>query len=198
VRVRIYVEGGSQGSTKANCRKAFKAFLGKVVAPGSFTVIASGSRQNAYEDFCSALRQHQSDYVILLVDSETAVATTPWQHLNGQSGDRWQRPQNADESQAQLMVRVMESWFLADHQALADYYGQEFMRNALPRQPDIEQIDKQNVFDALTRASKPTQKGRYHKTKHGFDLLELINPDLVIKTSVHAKALFVILQTACR
>jgi hypothetical protein len=189
------VEGGSQGSSKSNCRKAFKAFLGKVVAPGSFTVIASGSRQNAYADFCSALRQHPEDYVILLVDSEIAVNAPPWQHLNGPSGDKWQRPVQADEDQVQLMVQVMESWFLADHRALADYYGQGFIENALPRQPDIEQIDKQKVFDALTRASNPTQKGRYHKTKHGFDLLELIDPESVSKSSIHAQALFATLKT---
>lgn len=51
--VRIYVEGGSEGSTKSNCRKAFAAFFEKVIRAGSFKVIASGSRQKAYEDFSS-------------------------------------------------------------------------------------------------------------------------------------------------
>jgi hypothetical protein len=171
VKVRIYVEGGFEGSTKGNCRRAFNAFLGKVIRPESFTIIASGSRQKAYEDFCSGLRQHSGDYVILLVDSETAVAAPPWRHLNAREDDQWQRPANVDDQRAHLMVQVMESWFLADQETLSSYYGQGFIRNSLPHQKDIERIDKQRVLGALSHASRLTQKGTYHKTKHGFELL---------------------------
>lgn len=191
--IRIYVEGGFEGSTKSNCRKAFGAFLGKVIPSGSFKVIASGSRQNAYEDFCTALRQHSGDYVILLVDSEAAVTASAWSHFNMREGDKWARPASADEDHAHLMVQVMESWFLADQQTLSTYYGQGFLRKSLPRQQDIERIDKERVFKALGHASKPTQKGEYHKTRHGFDLLELIDPSLVRAASAHAEVLFTVL-----
>jgi hypothetical protein len=81
-----------------------------------------------------------------------------------------------DSDQAHLMVQAMESWFLADQQALADYYGQGFLRNSLPGQPDIEQIAKEEVFRVLRHASRHTQKGEYHKTRHGFELLEENRP----------------------
>jgi hypothetical protein len=194
VRVRIYVEGGSVGSTKSNCRKAFAAFLEKVIRAGSFKVIASGSRQKAYEDFSSAVRQHPGDYVVLLVDSEAPVTATPWQHLNAREGDKWERPAGVADDQAHLMVQVMEAWFLADQETLSMYYGQKFLRNSLPRQRDIEQIEKNRVLDALHHASRPTQKGSYHKTRHGFDLLELLNPALVRKASLHAENLFSVLN----
>lgn len=177
--IRIYVEGGFEGSTKSNCRKAFGAFLGKVIPSGSFKIIASGSRRDAYEDFCTALNRHPEDFVILLVDSEDAVTATVWRHLYLREGDKWTRPASAGEDRAHLMVRVMEAWFLADRQALSAYYGQGFLRNSLPRQKDIELIEKERVFKSLSHSSKPTQKGEYHKTKHGFDLLELIDPSLV-------------------
>ena len=131
---------------------------------------------------------------MLLVDSETPVSAAPWRHLNTREGDNWQRPSNADDNQAHLMVQVMKSWFLADHQALSTYYGKGLVRNSLPRQKDIERIDKQKVFDVLSHASRPTQKGSYHKTKHGFDLLELIDPELVIRVSRHAGMLFAVLK----
>ena len=68
--IRIYVEGGFEGSTKSNCRKGFSTFLAKVIRPEAFKVIASGSRTQAFQDFCSALQQHPGDFNILLVDSE--------------------------------------------------------------------------------------------------------------------------------
>ena len=191
--IRIYVEGGFEGSTKSNCRKAFGTFLGKVIPAGSFKIIASGSRQNAYEDFCTALKQHPDDVVILLVDSETAVSTPAWRHLGLREGDKWTRPVSARDEQAHLMVQVMEAWFLADHGALSNYYGQGFLRNSLPRRANIELIDKQQVFNALSHASKHTQKGEYHKTRHGFDLLERIDPALVRAASSHAETLLTVL-----
>ena len=191
--IRIYVEGGFEGSTKSNCRKAFGTFLAKVIPPGSFKVIASGSRQNAFDDFCTALHQHPVDYVILLVDAETAVGATAWQHLYLREGDKWTRPTTALDDQAHLMVQVMESWFLADQQTLSTYYDQGFLRNSLPRQKNVELIDKERVFKALSHASKPTQKGKYHKTRHGFDLLELIDPSLVRAASARAEILLTVL-----
>jgi Domain of unknown function (DUF4276) len=195
VSVRIYVEGGFQGSTKSTCRQAFRAFFGKTVPRGTFTVIASGSRSNAFEDFGSSLKQNRGDYNILLVDSEEAVAGGPWQHLASRQGDGWQPPVGATPDQAHLMVQVMEAWFLADRKALADYYGQGFTAGSLPDQRNVELISKRDVLSALKQASKNTKtKGEYHKTKHGFDLLELIDPVLVRAASVHADRLFVVLQ----
>jgi hypothetical protein len=193
VSVRIYVEGGFEGS-KNNCRRAFANFLGKVVRPGSFRVIASGSRTEAFQNFCSALRDHPGEYVVLLVDSETAVTAGPWRHLNTSEGDKWTRPNGAGDDQAHLMVQVMEAWFLADQQTLSSYYGQGFLQKSLPRQKNIEKVDKERVFETLRHASKHTQKGTYHKTRHGFELLELIDPTLVRSASRHADNLFALLE----
>ena len=92
------------------------------------------------------------------------------------------------------MVQVMESWFLADKDALSKYYGQGFLSNSIPGQPNIELIPKQRVFDALEHATRPTQKREYDKTRHGFDLLELIDPALVGAASTHARNLFLVLN----
>ena len=133
--------------------------------------------------------------MILLVDSEEAVATDPWQHLAARQGDEWHRPTGASDDSAHLMVQVMEAWFLADRQVLADYYGQGFIAGSLPGQQNIELISKPDVFKALQHASKNTKtKGEYHKTRHGFDLLERIDPNLVRAASVHAERLFTVLQ----
>ena len=157
-------------------------------------MIASGSRNDAFEDFREALKRHPGDYIILLVDSEQPVTTGPWQHLKDRTGDNWLRPTKASEDQAHLMVQVMESWFLADKQVLTEYYGQGFLAGSLPGQPNIELVAKQDVFNALQHASRKTQKGEYHKTRHGFDLLELINPKRVRTASPHAERFLAVLE----
>jgi len=193
VNVRIYVEGGFQGSTKTNCRRAFRSFFEKVLPTGSFKVIASGSRSDAFQDFSAALKGNPGDYIVLLVDSEEAVHASPWQHLRARDGDKWQRPAGAHDDQAHLMVQAMESWFLADRQTLASYYGQGFLVGALPRQPNVELVSKPAVLSALEHASRKTQKGLYHKTRHGFDLLEQIDPARVSSASGHADRLLKVL-----
>jgi hypothetical protein len=193
VKVLIYVEGGSQGSTKTACRAAFTSFFEKVIPSRSFKVIASGDRAKTYQDFRTALSVHSDSYVMLLIDSEEAVVAGPWQHLANRRGDHWLRPHGATEDQAHLMVQLMESWFLANRQVLADYYGQGFLLNSLPGQANIEQIPKADVLRALKHASRQTKKGEYHKTRHGFDLLERIDPQLVGMASHHASRLITVL-----
>jgi len=85
------------------------------------------------------------------------------------------------------MVQAMEAWFLADREALSEFYDGEFLSKSLRGSPaDIEAIRKDDLEPCLKHASKPTQKDEYHKTKHGFALLALIDPAKVEKASPHA------------
>jgi hypothetical protein len=74
------------------------------------------------------------------------------------------------------MVTVMESWFLADRQVLFEFFGQELQESALPRNPQVEQVPKDQVLDGLARASRRTSKGEYHKGNHSFRILGQIDP----------------------
>lgn len=188
--VRIYVEGGGdQSETIAKCRSGFARFFGQFVEEGKKPkVIACGSRNAAYRDFCIALRQHKSDAVLLLVDAEDEILHLDcWKHLK--SRDNWQQPQGAGATTVYLMVRCMETWFLADKEALAAYYGKDFSIDDLPKHTSIESVSKKDVEAGLHRASALTTKGNYHKTRHGFDILASLNPEKVARGSVHAKRL---------
>ena len=45
-------------------------------------IVASGSRSDAYSDFCTAIKNvGPNDYVLLLDDSEAPVTVAPWQHV---------------------------------------------------------------------------------------------------------------------
>jgi hypothetical protein len=202
VSLRIYVEGGGDRTvTSALCRRAFSEFFKKIVPEGRRPkVIACGSRNDTFDDFRIALLKHPEAVVLLLVDAEGPVheGSSVWAHLK--SRDRWEQPTRATDENAHLMVQCMEAWILADERTLKDYFGQGFSTSALPRRPDIEQIQKAEVFQALKDATRHVKtKGEYHKTRHGFDLMTRIDPEKVRRASPHAERLCMVLlrETAC-
>lgn len=166
VRVKVYVEGGGDGSLmRTKCRKGFAEFFRKAGLAGRMPrIVACGSRNQAYEDFCTAVRVGQEEIPLLLVDSEGPILpnTPPWQYLKSRDG--WDCPDNVKQGQAQFMVQCMETWFLADRDALATFYGQGLTAGALPKRADIENVSKKDVMDGLSRATRNTEpKGQYQK-----------------------------------
>ncbi len=185
--VRLYVEGGgSSRSQQRGLRKAFTRYIEKAGLLGNMPrVIACGGRDSAYDDFKTC---HDGGVAtaILLVDSEGPVkASTPWAHLNQRDG--WRLPSGVTDDQCHLMVQIMESWFMADREALADFYGQGFRPNAIPQWRNIETVAKQDVLDTLNRAASGARKGGYHKGRHGFAILGRLDPNKVADVSPHAK-----------
>ena len=147
-------------------------------------LVASGGRKKAFDNFSDALCSHPAEMILLLVDSEVVVTTTVWAHLKAHDG--WNRPEEASDEQAHLMVQCMEAWLLADREALQAFYARGFAVNALPGAVDVESIWKPMVMSSLERASKQSQKGEYHKTRHAYALLQLIDPAKVRAASRHA------------
>lgn len=184
--IKLYVEGGGESkSLKTACRKGFQSFLEKAGLTGRLPrVVAAGSRRNAYESFKTA-HAHRDETVLLLVDAEGPVTSDgTWQHL--QARDGWSRPDGATDEQCHLMVEFMESWFLADREAIAAFYGQGYRSNALPPNRNVEQIPKGDVRDGLAQATRNSTKGRYDKGAHGFRILENLDPTKVREAAPHA------------
>ena len=93
------------------------------------------------------------------------------------------------------MVQIMESWFLADVEALEKYYGQGFRQSALPRNPKIEAVPKQDIIKGLEQATRATRNCQnYNKGKHSFEILALLDPAKVRKQSPYADRFFEELQ----
>ncbi|WP_161602396.1 DUF4276 family protein [Tautonia marina] len=192
--VKLYVEGGGNRVLDQGLRDAFKRFFARSGLPEASIVIrVCGSRRDAFRDFGIALRKAGPVQApILLVDSEEAVLPQhfgkPWDHLL--RVDRFSRPGGATDDQAHLMVQCMESWFLADRQWLARYFGQHFHSGALPGASNIESIDKRRALEALGGATKACQKGKYNKGKHSSEILAGLDPKSVKEASAHAQRLF--------
>ena len=152
--VKIYAEGGAPGNLARECRQGFNEFLRKAGLEGRMPrIVACGSRDRAYEDFCTAQKKASDAFIVLLVDSEegVGVGADPWEFLERR--DNWSKPDGATDDNAHLMVQCMEAWFLADSDALARFFGNGFNANLLPNRRDVENIPKQDVYDALERAT---------------------------------------------
>ncbi|MGH7600082.1 MAG: DUF4276 family protein [bacterium] len=189
----VYVEGGgNDAQTKAFLRQGFRSLLSDLIVMArdkrvKFQIKACGPRNQAFNDFLTALQAHPKAFNVLLVDSEDAVSTSPWQHLQGR--DAWQAGHVNDEH-CHLMVRTMEAWLIADLSALNRFYGQGFNENAIPKNPNVEQIDKKTLLLTLKDATCNTSKGEYHKTRHGFRILEQLEVAKVRHAAPHCDRLF--------
>jgi hypothetical protein len=77
------------------------------------------------------------------------------------------------------MTQLMESWFVADVKALTGFYGQGFAAGSIPKRKNVEEIPKADVEKALKDATRNTQPGEYHKTRHAPKILESLDPATV-------------------
>ena len=181
VAIRIYVEGGGdRKDLQTRCRDGFRKLLERV-APrrGQLTIVACGSRNEAFKSFKLATEHPEPDTAyLLLVDAEEVVAKNrkPWQHLAAR--DAWERPAAVTDDAVHLMAVMTETWLLADPAALAAYYGDGFKKNVLPPAADLEGVAKKDVMLALERATKGTAKKSYAKS-HGWELVGKISPEAI-------------------
>ena len=197
-RTTVYVEGGGSGrELRAKCRKGFLAFFGKSDLAGRLPkVVASGPRGSAFDKFRVARRRANSDELpMLLVDSEGPVPERrgTWSHLK--TCDNWDKPRGASDDDAHLMVQCMEAWFLADKEALASYFGSGYSANAIPANPNIEEVPKRDIENGLRNATRNCSKGSYDKGRDSFAILGDLDPQKVEDSSPHAARLLEALRS---
>jgi len=176
--VKLYVEGAGDAPTlKTACRAGFSAFISKAGITKRPRVVACGSRENAYDRFCTAIQNREK--AMLLVDSEQSVNVKhqqgsqntwqPWAHLK--AGDNWSKPQNSTDTDCHLKA----------------FFGQGFNENSLPSAP-VEEVEKDTLYNALKQASRACKtKAIYGKGEHSFKLLAKINPEKVTQASPWAR-----------
>ena len=169
--VRIHYEGAPQ------LKEGLHSFLGKLAFGGysrqcRVRFIAGTGRDDTIHDFRDAMKTHPSSWNVLLIDSEGPD--------DGRLFARLHLPVAQEES-VFWMVQLMETWFVADIQALKRFYGQGLREAQLLIKRDMERVPKKDVLRWLEHATKATQKGKYDNVDHATHLLGLIDPDLVQK-----------------
>lgn len=185
--------GGDHANSRAMLRQGMDAFLNEIKEAfrqrqWRWKLVCCGGRAEAYRRFMRARTNGEAEIVVLLVDSEGSPgSSTPPDHLRERDGWAFE---GVDDNTIHLMVQTMEAWIVADPEALNSYYGHGFQASSLPRRENLEEVSKQDVANALDRATQNTQKGRYHKIRHARQLLEQIDPEKVRQRCAHCKRLF--------
>lgn len=197
--IKLYVEGGGKGSNKRatiKLQQGFDAFLQELKNAAhdkkiSLKVIPSGNTTSTYDDFIFSVENSPQSFNLLLVDSDEAVAKGESARDFLQKKYKKWKLQKIEDRQCHLMVQIMESWFIADVDALKDFYGQDFRENSIPKnRTNVEAIEKNTVESALKNATAKTQKGEYQKIGHGAKILEKISPQKVRAAAPHCNELF--------
>ena len=158
--LRIYFEGD------AGLREGFRAFFQGLNR--DVRLVALGSNWNKFE---RAKAIHGGEHCVLLRDAEGSAPPSP----------------APDEF---FMVQLMESWFLADPEAVSRYFGPG--GRAVPKRANVEMVSKARVEQALKAASSKTKKGDYFKDKvrHANGLLKMVSPEKARKASPHCERIF--------
>jgi hypothetical protein len=134
-------------------------------------------------DYAKGCRSNPDALNILLKDSEEPLPQEPAILCRNLEID------SSRTKSVFWMVELMESWFLADPEALAGYYG--FSPYTIPETQNVEKIPKADVMRRLKQATKNTTKGEYHKVAHAPELLKKLDPAKVQKRAPNCKKLFV-------
>ncbi|MEH2383746.1 MAG: DUF4276 family protein [Nostoc sp.] len=161
-------------------------------------IVMCGSRRDAYEDFKTALESQPEAFNVLLIDAESPVdsTVTPWEHLRNRTEDhRWILDAvNFDDEQCHLMVQTMEAWFIADIDALKEFYGERFREDGIlqgmARYGSVEEVSKATLKVWLEAATRRTDKRKYHKKNHAPKLLELLDVAKVRQASAYCHRIF--------
>jgi hypothetical protein len=171
--LRIYFEGDSR------LRPGFRQFFSEIAEAANrngwrfAAPVATGGKP--VQAFRIALQTHSNSWNVLLLDQEDS----------DEAELRKKRLEGCDVDSVFWMVQIMESWFLADVDALKTVF-KGLSQAAIRGNLNVEEIPKADVLERLNKAAN----GEYHKVKHGVRLLELIDPARVRKAAPGCERMF--------
>lgn len=178
MNVRIYIEGGGDSREQhARCREGFSKLLEKSGFSGRMPrLIACGGRGAAFDSFKTAqAMKAPQDFVALWIDSEDPVTKIDktWEHLKQRDG--WDQPADTRDDQVLFMTTCMETWIVADREALKAHYGAKLQVSGLPPVVDLEKRPRDLIHDKLEFATRNCSNA-YRKGNRSFVVLAKLSP----------------------
>ena len=156
--MRLYMEGNKR------LRAPMSQFIRKITGPIDLKITPCNSKDDAIKQCV------KDEGAMLLIDSDDEDLHYLMVRVRSQIGAA---------NHPFFMVQLMEAWFIADRNTLADYFGAGFRNSALPQNPNVEDIPKQDIENGLRDATRNCIKQRYSKGRDDVRLLERLNPAAV-------------------
>ena len=179
----IYIEGGATGAGSRDlnlrCQQAFHKLLGSMGFKGRFPRLwACGGRGAVFDEFVNHHSSNTADYVAMWIDSEEPMENpdAAWEHLRTVTTvPKWAKPQGAQDDQVLFMTTCMETWIVADRDALRKHYGRQLQESALPPLVSLEERGRHDVQGKLGHATRHCANA-YEKGKRSFEILGKLTP----------------------
>lgn len=193
--VIIYIEGDTKQKGKNSAitlRQGFREFFKNLTEDIKVPIDLKlgGAREITIKIFLSEIGDYPTSFQVLLVDAEKEIDEKETPKMFLQKISPKFDFKNVRDEQCHLMAQTMESWFLADKEKLAEFYGKGFNLNALPKNTNVEKIAKADVEAGLKNAVRATSKKEYKKGEHAGEILRLIDSNKVQEAAPHCEKLF--------
>lgn len=180
----IFIEGGGNSRREqAPLRIGFQKLFEPVLSAARerrirHRVIVCGGRSETIKLFLNEIRLQPETKCFLLVDSEEIplAGISAVDHLAGRDDDRLR---GVDDDMIGMMIAVMESWIVSDQVMLQSYFGPGFRMSSLPAQQNLEAVSKLDICERLANATRDSQKGTYHKQRHGPELIGNLDREIL-------------------
>jgi len=166
-RKTLFIEGTSNQSNGA-LRQGFYKLLKQVLERKMPKIVMGDSKSQAVTKF---QRNTLSTLSYLLIDLDKPE--------NSIEKDLMDSGLEQSKDEVFYMIQEMEAWFISQPQILDEYYKAE-ISSKLPK-TNPKYIKKPS--NVLERVTKNTQKGKYHKVRHGTALLELLDANSLKESS---------------
>jgi len=182
VSTYIYIEGGAEGPDSKDidirCREGFHKLLsncGFAAQRRMPRLVPCGGRAAAFEKFQRAHIANAESFIALWVDSEEPMhdIEATWEHL--QERDQWAKPHGSVDEQVLLMATCMETWFVADREALKAYFRDKLQASALPPLQHLENRGRHDVQKKLVHATRNCSNA-YAKGAKSYEILGKLSP----------------------
>lgn len=153
-----------------------------------FNIVAGGSRTKIYKDI-DRIFQDTDCFSIILIDSEKEIPydekICKWDFLY--KNEKWNKPKDATEDNLYFMAACMESWIVADEDALQSFYREGF-KAKLPHATKLNTVAKDTILKSLKESTK--ECGKKYDKKDSFQILEKVDVNKIAKSNIYAKEFF--------
>jgi hypothetical protein len=156
----LFVEG-TAGTDAGDLRQGFRCLLDQKIKGSMIRITMGNDKRATIDKFMNS--RAKTNFLLVDLDNEESYRSKDIKEYNLESKRNY----------AFYMIQEMEAWFLSQPVILDEFYGKGISKNIRVKDPKkIEKPDE--VLQKLTESSR---KGKYHKVKHGVELLKKLDAD---------------------
>ncbi len=183
VRKILFIEG-TKDDTNGNLREGFHKLLVQKLKGNMPRIKMGNGVTEAKKTFINnSTNKNLSEYSFLLIDLDDCESN------KNKKIDEYQL--NDFSNFVFFMIQEMEAWFLSQPKILDDFYNDDISQRITKK----NYKEFEHPAEYLQQITKNSNGKKYHKIKHGVELLKRLNAHVLEKDSTEFKELIKQLQS---